>query len=305
MLVSPQPNVTRGVQVHGFDPSTATKSEVSTILEHIYRDKIVLLKEQELDHDEFVALGALLGTPAVYYESMYHLPGHPKIFVSSNQPSGGSRIGVPKTGKFWHSDYQFMPDPFAITLIYPQILPERNRGTYFIDMGEAFQDLDPRIKDVVVLSNSWHSSRRYVKIRPSDVYRPLGEIVAEVEANTPPQMRPTVIEHPVTGEAVLYISEAFTYAIEDRDGDALPAELLTELFGTSGQLDSTFTHPNIFLQTYEPGDILLWDNRSLVHRALHTSSNEPVESHRITVHDGHPLNRVRHAGVDRGEAAVK
>ncbi len=44
---------------------------------------------------------------------MYQHPEVPEIFVSSNVPENGRQIGVPKTGRFWHADYQFMPDPSA------------------------------------------------------------------------------------------------------------------------------------------------------------------------------------------------
>ena len=98
-----------------------------------------------------------------------------------------------------------------------------------------------------------------------------------------------MLTHPITGERILYISEAFTYAIEDSRGNALPTALLHELLGESGQLDETYEHPNIFVQNYEPGDLVLWDNRTLIHRALHNPGNEPTESYRITVTDEYPL----------------
>jgi hypothetical protein len=44
---------------------------------------------------------------AAYYEPVYHHPDTDLIFVSSNLPKDGKQIGVPKTGKFWHADYQF------------------------------------------------------------------------------------------------------------------------------------------------------------------------------------------------------
>jgi taurine dioxygenase len=50
-------------------------------------------------------------------------------------------------------------------------------------------------------------------------------------------------------------------------------------------LDTSFEHDNIHLQTFEKGDLLVWDNRSLVHRALHTSNSEPAVSYRVTVYD--------------------
>ncbi|BBY65599.1 (3R)-3-[(carboxymethyl)amino]fatty acid oxygenase/decarboxylase [Mycolicibacterium helvum] len=278
-----------GVEVHDFDPAAATYSDIQLLRQRIYENKVVVLKAQELKPAAFVELGRHFGTPVAYYEPMYHHPENELIFVSSNLTRPEGQMGVPKTGGFWHADYQFMPEPFAFTLFYPQRLPTGTRGTRFINMAIAYERLSPQLKDAIAGTYSKHSARRYVKIRPSDVYRPIGEVLADIERVTPPQTWPTVLLHPVTGERILYISEAFTYAIEDAQGKALPSQLLDELLSASGQLDDSYEHPNIFVQTYEPGDLVLWDNRTLIHRALHNPSNEPTESFRVTVTDEHPL----------------
>ncbi|WP_030429577.1 (3R)-3-[(carboxymethyl)amino]fatty acid oxygenase/decarboxylase [Allokutzneria albata] len=280
-----------GVTVTGFDAATASDTDIRTIADAVYRDKIVLLKGQDLSPREFLDLGARFGEPVTYYQPMYRHPDLPEIFVSASEdPLAGSSIrtvggyGVPKTGKFWHADYQFMPEPFSITLIHPQVVPSRNRGTYFIDMGKAYQRLPDDLREAIAGTTSFHSARRYFKIRPEDVYRPIWEVMEDIERETPPVAQPTVFEHPVTGEAVLFISEGFTYAIEGAE-DGVLQRLLHE----TGQLDPDCAHPNIHLQTYEHGDLLIWDNRSLIHRALHTATPEPTVSHRVTVVDEHKL----------------
>ncbi|MFD8493128.1 TauD/TfdA dioxygenase family protein [Amycolatopsis sp. NPDC059657] len=281
MRISPQDGM--GVTVEGFD--STSDNDVRALKEAVYRDKIVVLKGQDLDPRGFLALGARLGTPQAYYEPIYHHPEVKEVFVSSNVDDGERRVGVPKTGKFWHSDYQFMPRPFDITLIYPQVVPSKNRGTFFIDLCKAYENLDEDLKLAVKGTTAWHSVRRYFKIRPSDVYRPLSEIIAEVDAKTPPVALPTAHAHRHTDETILYLSEGFTQSITDADGREQP-ELLHELLAATGQTDTTFEHPAIHLQTFDKGDMLVWDNRSLVHRALHTASDEPSVSHRVTVYDG-------------------
>ncbi|MEZ0050855.1 alpha-ketoglutarate-dependent taurine dioxygenase [Mycobacterium sp. MAA66] len=290
MRITARTGTLAGIEVHDFDAALADPDDISLIRRHIYADKVVILKGQQLKPAAFVELGRHFGTPVPYYEPMYHHPENDLIFVSSNLKRSAEQIGVPKTGGFWHADYQFMPDPFAVTIFYPQLLPTSTRGTRFINMATAYQRLSPRLKERIAGTYCRHSARRYVKIRPSDVYRPIGDVLTDIERTTPPQRWPTVLTHPVTGEQILYLSEAFTYAIEDTDGNALPASLIEDLLGESGQLDDSYEHPNIFVQTYEVGDLLLWDNRTLIHRALHNPGNEPTESYRITVTDEHPLS---------------
>lgn len=285
MLITPQSGKTMGVVVEGFDAESATDDDIAKIKWTVYQEKIVLVRNQQLSPSEFLSLGRRFGEPVSYYEPMYHHPEHKEIFVSSNVPKDGQQVGVPRTGKFWHADYQFMPEPFAITLIHPQVVPTQNRGTFYINMSKAYQQLSDELKARIKGTTCRHGASRYFKIRPSDVYRPIGELVAEVRAHTPPAAHPTVFIHPVTGEPTLYLSEGFTESIHDAEGNPIEDGLLQELFEATGQLDTTFTHDNIHLQTFEKGDLLLWDNRTLIHRALHTTKPEPVASHRVTVLD--------------------
>ena len=280
MQITPQDGI--GVIAEDFDPTSA--EDISLLRQTVYQQKIVVLKGQDLNPHGFLALGARLGEPQAYYEPIYHHPEVKEVFVSSNVSEGGQQIGVPKTGKFWHSDYQFMPRPFDITLIYPQVVPTRNRGTYFIDLCRAYENLPADLKAEVEGTTATHSVRRYFKIRPTDVYRPIQEIIDEVDTKTPPVVLPTAHPHRHTGEKILYVSEGFTLNITDADGKDRP-NLLQALLESTGQLDTTFEHPAIHLQSYEKGDMLVWDNRSMVHRALHTATTEPAVSYRVTVYD--------------------
>ena len=290
MLSSLKSGTKLGTDIEGFDVATASDAEVAELKRLVYTEKIVVLKGQDLSIEQFVALGRLLGEPQPYYEPMYHHPENSLVFVSSNVPKDGQQVGVPKTGKFWHADYQFMPRPFALTLIHPQVVPQVNRGTYFIDMGKAYEALPAELKTAVADLTAVHTPRRFFKIRPSDVYRPIGEVMAEIEEKTPAVRHNAVVKHPVTGESVLYISEGFTVALEDEKGKKVDGDLLHQLLDATGQYDTTFEHELLHLQRFDRGDLLIWDNRSLVHRALHTTTPEPAVSHRVTVFDEFPFD---------------
>src|SRR5205814_1831863 len=156
-----------------FDCRVASDKQFADVKNLVYTEKIVVLKNQGLSPDEFVALGNRLGRLETYYQPMYHHAERKEIVVSSNVPTGGNRVGVPQTGKFWHADYQFMPNPFGLTVIQQQVVPKGKRGTYFIDMGQAFERLSRELKAAIAGTRCRHSVRRYFKIRPTDVYRPI------------------------------------------------------------------------------------------------------------------------------------
>jgi taurine dioxygenase len=156
-------------------------------------------------------------------------------------------------------------------------------------MGAAYRALPEDLRDAVEGTFVRHSAQRYFKIRPSDVYRPVMELLDEIEQETPTVAHPTVLVHPATGERVLYLSAGFAESIVDAAGNELDPGLLRRLLEITGQLDESFQHPGIHLQGFEEGDLLVWDNRSLIHRALHTVKPEPTASFRVTVHDQYPF----------------
>ena len=281
------------VLVHDFNYATATDLDIQNLKEIIYSNKIAVLKNQHMSPDQYIEMSRRFGVPEEYYQPMYHHPEVKEIFVSSNVPRNGEQIGVPKTGKFWHADYSFMPKPFSFTLIYPQIVPKANRGTHFIDMGKVYESLPESTKAELEGAKCLHSVRKYFKVRPTDVYRPISEVLKEIETETPQVVHPCVFTHPITGEKILYISDGFAQTITDASGNEMGEDFLNDLLGFSGQLDDTYKHDFIHTQGFGEGDLLIWDNRSLAHCAMHTSQPEPTESLRITVHDDHEF----YAGV--------
>ncbi len=273
-----------GVSIR-VDAKALTATESQELRDLVYRHRLVILKNQDLDPGEFLEFGRKLGRVHTYYESMYHHPEHPEIFVSSNRYEGDKTVGVPKTGKFWHSDYGFMPEPFALTVTYPRAVPKENRGTFFIDMAKGYSRLEERLKQLVSDTSCEHTARKYFKIRPQDVYKPIGMVLQEVDETTPPVWHPTVVKHPVTGEDILYVSEGFTQAIRGLPADADNSAVLEELLAASGQLDDSFCHPNIEFLDIELGDVMIWDNRRFIHRAKHASTDEVTETYRLTLYD--------------------
>ena len=271
-----------GAQITGIDPGDLDSIRADEIRDIVYENKLVVLKDVHPSAEQFLQLGRILGEIVPYYEPIYHHKDHPEIFVSSTEQGQG----VPKTGAFWHIDYQFMPKPFAFSMVLPLAVPGQDRGTYFIDLNKVWESLPADLQAKVRGTRSTHSPRRYIKIRPSDVYRPIGEILAEIEETTPPQTWPTVIKHPKTGQEILYICEAGTMTIEDESGNALDPSLLQELLAATGQLDPDYASPFIHAQHYEVGDIVLWDNRALVHRAKHGTASGTLTTYRLTMLDG-------------------
>ncbi|AMC61871.1 oxidoreductase [Mycobacterium tuberculosis variant africanum] len=170
-----------GAQVTGVDPKNLDDITTDEIRDIVYTNKLVVLKDVHPSPREFIKLGRIIGQIVPYYEPMYHHEDHPEIFVSSTEEGQG----VPKTGAFWHIDYMFMPEPFAFSMVLPLAVPGHDRGTYFIDLARVWQSLPAAKRDPARGTVSTHDPRRHIKIRPSDVYRPIGEVWDEINRTTP------------------------------------------------------------------------------------------------------------------------
>lgn len=271
-----------GAQITGIDPKNLDGITRDEIRDIVYRNKLVVLKDVHPTPEEFLSLGRLVGDIVPYYEQMYHHEDHPEIFVSSTEEGRG----VPRTGAFWHIDYMFMPEPFAFSMVFPLAVPGTDRGTYFIDLNRVWESIDPTEQDRVKGTFSTHDPRRHIKIRPEDVYKPIGKVWDEITRTTPPIAWPTVIRHPHTGQEILYICASGTTKIEDAEGNLLDPSILHELMTATGQLDEEFASPFIHVQHYEVGDIVLWDNRVLMHRAKHGTTAGTLTTYRLTMLDG-------------------
>ncbi|QLL08788.1 (3R)-3-[(carboxymethyl)amino]fatty acid oxygenase/decarboxylase [Mycobacterium vicinigordonae] len=271
-----------GAQVTGIDPHNLDNISTEEIRDIVYENKLVILKDVHPSPEQFIQLGRIVGQIVPYYEPMYHHEQHPEIFVSSTEEGHG----VPKTGAFWHIDYMFMPEPFAFSMVVPLAVPGHDRGTYFIDLNKVWESLPPAVQQPARGTFSTHDPRRHIKIRPSDVYRPIGEVWAEISRTTPPIKWPTIIRHPKTGEEILYICASGTTKIEDQNGETLDPAVLQRLMEATGQLDTEYKSPFIHTQHYEVGDIVLWDNRVLMHRAKHGTASGTLTTHRLTMLDG-------------------
>lgn len=271
-----------GAQITGIDPANLDGVTRDEIRDLVYKNKLVVLKDVHPSPEEFLRLGNIVGDIVTYYEPIYHHKQHPQIFVSSTEQGQG----VPRTGAFWHIDYMFMPEPFAFSMVVPLAVPGSDRGTYFIDLNKVWESLPAAKQEPVRGTFATHDPRRHIKIRPDDVYKPIGEVWDEITKATPPIKWPTVIRHPKTEEEILYICASGTTKIEDEHGNVLDPSILHDLMTATGQLDPEFLSPFIYTQHYEVGDIVLWDNRVLMHRAKHGTASGTLTTHRLTMLDG-------------------
>jgi taurine dioxygenase len=272
-----------GCSVHGIDATSLTKDQLASLRDLLYRQRLIVLKNQSLSEAQYCDFARAFANPVPYLQDNYHHPDHPLIFVSSNVKDG-RQMGVPRTGGYWHSDTSFETAPKVITMLMPKVLPaEHARSTRFIDMSEVFAALPAATQARLANAKLKHSGRWRYKIRPENAGYDIHEILEAIDAFAPPVQHPAVITHPHTGEKILYANRGFTIGVADTSLDE-SAALLKEIFD--------FAEGPQFVKEvrWSMGDVIIWDNRFLQHTSGRNSgAEEPTMMFRITGCDAYPL----------------
>jgi taurine dioxygenase len=233
-----------------------------------------------------VRLSRLFGTEVEDYRenltplNMVH-PDVTEIFVVSNVPPASrpppALPNPPLTadGKLpvqfphrrgWHTDQSYRRPPPDISLFLAVVpVPQGQGQTLFTDATAAYEALSPEMKARVDGLEGIHVSSSSGRKRDAVLS---GETPKTLRPHELPQRQPLVRAHPVTGKRALYMCEfgqmdwlegpiAGMEPGPHGAGGALLQELMAHI-----------TQPRfVYAHEWTKGDIVVWDNRSLVHAA--------------------------------------
>jgi taurine dioxygenase len=239
---------------------------------------LVRFKGQNMSVHQYVEFGDKLGTIMPYPDERYRHPEHPGVFVSSNVK--GRAMGMARSGYFWHTDLSFKPRPQPLTVLYPQLLPQAKRETLFINMANVYDALPAALRSIVDGRTAKHDPAMRYKVGQADVDANLdvGEILERGRRMFPAPTHPLVITHPATRRRILYMNSGFTTSI-----DGLPHEesqaALQELFAFIERPEHVQPH------SWELGDIIVWDNRMLIHKAGYMAPGDFQTIFRLGIDD--------------------
>lgn len=278
MQIIPGDHGILGAQVHGLDLGAVTGEQARDILAAVHHHALVRFKGQTMTVHQYVKFGDKLGTVMPYPDERYQHPEHPGVFVSSNVK--GRTMGMARSGYFWHTDLSFKPKPQPLTVLYPQLLPQARRETLFINMADVYDALPAALRAIVDGRTAKHDPAMRYKVGQADVDANLdvGELLERGRRMFPAPTHPLVITHPVTRRRILYMNSGFTTSIDGLPHDESQAAL-KELFAFIERPDHVQPH------SWELGDIIVWDNRMLIHKAGYMAPGDFQTIFRLGIDD--------------------
>jgi taurine dioxygenase len=250
-----------GAEITGIDLAKALDvADVQAVLDAFHDHQVIAIRNQNLTPGQLVTFSRHLGPLEDQLNARYTLPDYPEVLVLSNDLKDGKPIGLIDGGDFWHSDSSHREKPSMATILHSKQNPQAGGDTQFGNMYRAYEALPAELKERFAGLKAIHavSKLRNKRVKVS-VRRPDAKDHYEMQKAIPDQMWPIVRTHPVTGRKAFYVSERFTIGIEgiaEEEAD----EILDFLFAHQVKPEFIYTHK------WKDGDLVIWDNRCVIHR---------------------------------------
>ncbi len=197
------------------------------------------------------------GRPDLHSLRHYCLPEHHEIFVVGNVHEKQAQVGSPKVGLNWHTDHYHLPEPGLFTYLHAIQVPQGQGDTRYANGIAAYEALPPEKKEAIDGLKVLHSRARLFR----NLFPEASEEEAEAERRKIPDVvHPLVRTHPELGKRGLYLGGEWGSCIagmEEEKAQSLYDELLQHM------IQDRFSYQH----RWQPGDVLMSDNRCSMHRA--------------------------------------
>ena len=174
-----------------------------------------------------------------------------------------------RANQLWHTDSCFKDPPALASVLSVRILPNSGGETEFASKRLGWERLPEPMRARLEDACAWH-----------DYAHSRGKIsktmISERERSTLPPVRWRIRwRNPANGRDSLYLA-SHTYAIDGMPRDEAQ-DLLAEL------IDHITAPGHTYLHVWQPGDIVMWDNRCILHRGRPWPDDQPRHIVRTTI----------------------
>ena len=187
---------------------------------------------------------------------------------------------VPLFAENWHSDWSFLDAPPSGTCLLSIEIPPHGGDTLFADQIAAFAALPAERQDYLRSLTALHSAK--LAYAPDGAYGEKDQATDRSMAIRPDESanevrpHPLIQRHPETGEEAIFSTLGYIIGIEGMDQDKAVA-LLMELAAWQSRDEFIYRH------RWEPDMLVMWDNRSVLHKATGGYEGYRRELHRTTI----------------------
>ena len=265
-----------GATVSGVDLSQPLAPSTRDAIRQAWLEHHVLaFPDQQLDHDQLEAFALSVGKMGD--DPFFNpLPGRKHIAAVRREAEDTNPIFA----EVWHSDWSFMAQPPIGTVLYAIDIPPQGGDTLFSNQHLSFESMPTEMAARFADLEAIHSPKRGYSLKGlyGDVTKNGAmDIRPSADAEHMYQTHPLTPAHPETGRRGFLSGLGYLVSFTGMDEEqALP--MILELNDWQSRPEFQYQHK------WENDMLVLWDNRSVVHRATGGYEGFRRELHRITVY---------------------
>jgi taurine dioxygenase len=268
-----------GTAIEGVDLGDDHDAEMVALIRAACVERTLLLfrGQQHLAPASYLAFACRFGgRPDLHSLRHYCLPEHHEIFVVGNVHEKEQNVGSPRVGLNWHTDHYHLPEPGLFTYLHAIQVPTDQGDTRYANGIAAYEALSPEIRARIEGMKVLHSRARLFR----NLFPEASEEEMEAERRKIPDVvHPLVRTHPELGRRGLYLGGEWGSCIADMGPDEAQ-ELYDQLLAHMTQNRFSYRH------RWQPGDVLMSDNRCSMHRASEWDEASAIRRlHRIIMID--------------------
>jgi len=268
-------------EVSGVDLARAlTADEVAAIEAGMDRYAVLVFPDQKITDEQQMAFSRNFGALEEARGGNITKPEDKRLQTGMNDVSNLGRDGQPLSREsrvrlfnlgnmLWHSDSSFRAIPAKYSLLSARVVNPTGGNTEFADMRAAYDTLDASTKALIEDLTCEHS------LMYSRGSLGMLDYSEEERAMFRPVRQRLVRTHPVSGRKSLYLSSHAGAII----GLPMPeARILLK------DLNEHATQPKfVYVHHWRVGDLVMWDNRQMMHRVRRYDETQPRDMRRTTV----------------------
>ena len=258
-------DATIGAAITNIDLRKLDDDTWSNLYADFLKFGMLIFPEQNLSNDEQGEFAARFGEP----EKLNPKQKGPNVAIS-NQKADGSvaqpdeyQYQILKGNEGWHTDSTYMPLASKVAMLSARVLPPAGGETEFADMRAGWDALDEATQAKLEGLSAYHSL--YYSQEQAGFKHETDHLYGLHDKGAP--LRPIVKTHPETGRKSIYTGR-HAYGIPGLSPEESEA-LLTKL------LEDACQPPRVYRHTWTVGDLVVWDNRCLMHRACPFDESHP------------------------------
>ncbi len=244
---------------------------------------VIVIRGQTLSDPELMAFGQRLGeldTAPLAKTGKEKARAHDEVIVVSNVMEEGKPIGVLRDAEVvWHSDNSYRDIPLSFSALYALEIPPTGGDTGFASMYRALEtlpaELRRRVETLTIKHDMTYNSAGDLR----DGFKPVTDV-----RDAPGPLHSIIRTHAETGHNALYLGRR-PNAYVDGLSVAESEMILDALWAHATQPQLTWHHQ------WRVGDLLIWDNRCVMHYRAPFDAGSRRVMHRIQGKGDKPLRR--------------